>query len=154
MIVAGYILIAASVIGFVFQPLFSAHKQLVYTPGREKRQNKLLEEREMLFEALRELDFDYKMGKVEKTDYLQTRPRYAARAIDLMKAIEKESSQFGEVEDRIEKVEDRIEKEIIAIRNISKRKSSSQSVACTNCKVIVPSNARFCPQCGISISQE
>ncbi len=145
MIVAGYILIAAAVIGFVFRPLFMTRGQLDRASHREGRRRQLLEDREMLYEAIRELDFDHRMGKVEEADYRQTRVRYEARAVELMKAIDKGNGRAGEVEDRIEQ-------EVAALRRASKGKKRSRP-ACPDCKAQVPYNARFCPQCGASLGR-
>ena len=78
MITAAYILISAAVLFYVFRPLFEDHKAIESESNRESRLRKLLEDRESIYEAIRELDFDHRMGKVEADDYKSTRARYQA----------------------------------------------------------------------------
>ena len=59
-------------------------------------------DRETLYDAIRELDFDYRMGKVEEDDYRATRSRYENRAVELMRAIEETAGPAPGIEDRIE----------------------------------------------------
>lgn len=114
MIIAAYVLIAAGVLLFVITPLFATRDTLAQATRRESRRRQLLEDRDMLYEAIRELDFDYRMGKVEEDDYQQTRARYEAQAIDLMKALDKTNGRADRVESAV--ASDQIESEIAAIR--------------------------------------
>lgn len=118
MIIAAFILIAAGVLLFVFTPLFDKRSTLTQTSGRENKRRELLEQRDMAYEAIRELDFDYRMGKVEEEDYRQTRARYTAQAVDLMKSLDKTNGRADRHEPakKTQKVVDSIEGEIAAIR--------------------------------------
>jgi len=118
MIIAAFILIAAGVLLFIFTPLFGTHGTITQTSSREKRRRELLEQRDMAYEAIRELDFDYRMGKVEEDDYQQTRARYTTQAVELMKALDKTNGRADHRDPAPEtqKMEDSIESEIAAIR--------------------------------------
>lgn len=118
MITAAFILIAAGVLLFVFTPLFDTHGTLDQTSRKETRRRALIEQRDMVYEAIRELDFDYRMGKVEADDYRQTRARYTARAVELMKTLDNADAESPD--DPAESLDDQIEREIAAIRKKTK----------------------------------
>ena len=118
MTIAAFILIAAGVLLFVFTPLFDPRDTNTITQisRREARRRDLIEQRDMVYEAIRELDFDYRMGKVEEDDYRQTRARYTAQAIELIKSLDKASSQADHPAPEPQGISDQIESEIAAIR--------------------------------------
>ena len=141
MISALLIAIAAIVVIYIFRPLFGNHGQI--RPRHGGRTGKLLEDRELLYDTIRELDFDYRMGKVEEDDYQAARSRYQTRAVELMKTIDQINGQS-------ETSEQKIEQEIAALRGSQNRKKGKKN-SCSNCGASAPSNARFCPQCGKAI---
>ncbi|MBT3604411.1 MAG: hypothetical protein HN521_15245 [Candidatus Latescibacteria bacterium] len=118
MIIAAFILIAIGVLLFIFTPLFATSDTIVQTTQRETKRRQMLEESERVYEALRELDFDKRMGKVEEGDYQDMRNRYQAQAVELMKALDKTNGTASRPKDiPIAKATDAsIEKEIAAIR--------------------------------------
>lgn len=118
MITVAFILIAAGVLLFVFTPLFDPRGTLDQTSRNETRRRALIEQRDMVYEAIRELDFDYRMGKVEADDYRQTRARYTARAVEFMKALDNAAAESPD--DPAESLDDQIEREIAAIRKKTK----------------------------------
>ncbi|MDE2830506.1 MAG: hypothetical protein OXN20_10345, partial [Gemmatimonadota bacterium] len=94
MTIAAFILIAAGILLFIFTPLFDPRdaNTINQISRREARRRELIEQRDMVYEAIRELDFDHRMGKVEEDDYRQTRARYTAQAVELIKSLDKASS--------------------------------------------------------------
>ncbi len=125
MITAAFILIAAGVLLFVFAPLFDARDTdtIHHISRGEARRRDLIEQRDMVYEAIRELDFDHRMGKVEADDYRQTRARYAAQAVELMKAIDKATARADSPDDQADSLDDQIEKEIAAIRRAKRKRN-------------------------------
>lgn len=119
MMIAAYVLIAAGVLLFMITPLFATRDTIAQATRRETRRRQLLEDRDMLYESIRELDFDYRMGKVEEDDYRQTRARYEAQAVDLMKALDKTNGRADRAEPA--GADAQIESEIAAIRRARKR---------------------------------
>lgn len=122
MIIAAFILIAAGVLLFIFTPLFDKRDTIAQTSQYETNRRELLEQRDMIYGAIRELDFDYRMGKVEDDDYQQTRARYTAQAVEVMKALDKTNGRADQPDPaaspKSRETEDQIEKEIAAIRKI------------------------------------
>ena len=148
MIAAAYIVITAAVVGFVFYPLLGTRVEIGRTTRREGRRRSLLEEREMLYETIRELDFDYRMGKVEEDDYRQARARYEAQAVAVLKALDQTEGRGGG-----DAVEAGVEREIAALRR-SGKEGKSATHTCPKCQTRAPKNARFCPHCGNALGAD
>ena len=126
MTIAAFILIAAGILLFVFTPLFDPRdaNTINQISRREARRRELIEQRDMVYEAIRELDFDHRMGKVEEDDYRQTRARYTAQAVELIKSLDKASSQADRpAAPKPQGISDQIEKEIAAIRRTRKKRN-------------------------------
>ena len=98
----GDVLVGAGVIAFVFRPLFVERGEVDRASNREFKRQELLERREQVIEAIREIDFDHKMGKIEGDDYTETRSRYEAQAVELIKQLDQGNGRAGEIEDLVE----------------------------------------------------
>jgi hypothetical protein len=116
----------------------------VILPFRQKRQkargplkhaDHLPGQREAVLSALRDLDFDFKTGKVGEEDYQPLRAQLLA-----------EAARYMEEE---EKGEDRLE-QMIQARRTGKR----QGHACPRCESPVRDGQRFCSKCGCELSNE
>jgi hypothetical protein len=118
MMIAAFILIAVGVLLFVFTPLFAKSDTITQTTQRESRRRQMREESERVYEAIRELDFDHRMGKIEADDYNDMRTRYQAQAVELMKALDKTNGRADRPHDApiAKEVDKTIEEEIAAIR--------------------------------------
>lgn len=86
-------------------------------------------DRQAVLSALRDLDFDYRVGKVNEVDYAILRARLLTQAA----ALAKES----------EAIDAEIETLIRARREVS-----SKSEACWQCGAKVAASDRFCSTCG------
>jgi competence protein ComGC len=114
-----FILILAIAIAiFIALPFF--RKRFEELPQEETNNSKnLLEEelrklnleKESLYAALKELDFDYSMGKLSKEDYEELDKKYKLRAASVLKEIDEVKSKVGTLDS-----EEGIEKEIKAVR--------------------------------------
>ena len=124
---------------FVFRPFLTTKGRIGERDAGPGGGIPLVEEREALLDAIRELDFDHRMGKVEEEDYRETRSRYENRAVELMRVIDENAGPTPGIEDRIEE-------EIAALRN-------KDTAACAGCGCATPEGARFCPQCGAALAE-
>ena len=140
MIEITYILLATAVLLFVIRPLFASSGRIQQVSRREEQRRSLLEDRERVYTAIQELEFDYQMGKVEEADYKETRSRYEHRAITLLKALDKTNG-------RPEAIEKQIEEEVAALRK------KGLDNTCPDCSATLPTDALFCPKCGVSVSR-
>ena len=97
-----YVAVGVGVIAFVFRPLFQESGEVERASNRESRRRELVEKREQVLEAIREIDFDHKMGKIEGDDYQETRSRYEAQAVELINKLDHGNGRAGEIEDLVE----------------------------------------------------
>ena len=97
-----YIAIGIGVIAFVFRPLFVEKGEVERASSRENKRVELLEKRDQVLEAIREIDFDHKMGKIEGDDYQETRGRYESQAVELIHKLDGGNGRAGEIEDLVE----------------------------------------------------
>jgi NADH pyrophosphatase NudC (nudix superfamily) len=128
----------------------------------------LLAERDRVVNALQELDFDYKLGKIPPEDYPTQRTALLQKGADVLRQIDTLAPQPTSVQDadaRIEQAiaarradasgekpeisDDDLESMISARRRGHKEKSSG---FCPKCGKPVMVSDRFCPSCGKSLS--
>ena len=124
-IVVGLVLLIAGLL-FVVKP-FNAKKH--------KKSNQAVaalkpeEARIAALSALRELDFDFRLGKVSEEDHARLRAQLVAEAA---KYVDAENEQ-----------EDKIEALIRA-----RKKTAAHEKVCNKCGKTLEADARFCPHCG------
>jgi hypothetical protein len=151
------ILAAIIVIGifvFIAYPLFTVpHAETGETPGAL---DGLVAQRDSAYDAIRDLDFDFQMGKLSQSDYAAMREKYKTRAalalqqIDALdgngagKKIEEQVAQLRAAKRATPPVDDAIEREVARLR-ASKSKSD---LRCGNCGTPYHIGDAFCAQCG------
>lgn len=106
---------------FVTLPLFRYEKDEYYRNGEyDNPEIRLVDElkilnarKESLYSALRDIDFDYGLGKLTKEDFQELENAYKYDAVEILK-------QIGEIEKKLNlnKFEERIENEIRNYKNI------------------------------------
>lgn len=83
------ILIAVLVIGviaFIAYPLFNTPRtEILDAPNALES---LVAQRDSTYDAIRDLDFDYQMGKLSQSDYTSLRDKSKARAVQILKQID------------------------------------------------------------------
>lgn len=145
----------------------------LYAPFLERRARRvtaeehelstLLAERERALNALQELDFDYKLGKVPEEDYPVQRTNLLQKGASILKRLDELTPQNQEDEHlenaiaaRRKKTataanvsDDDLESMIISRRKTHKSKSAG---FCPNCGKPVMANDKFCPSCGRALS--
>ncbi len=94
------------VIAFIAYPLLKGEDdQATTTPNAL---DSLIAQRDSAYDAIRDLDFDYQMGKLSQADYEQLRDRYKARAAQALQKIDAVAGTAGAGE--------RIEDEVARLR--------------------------------------
>ncbi len=99
------------------------------------------------YAAIRELEFDYNMGKLSKSDFGSLERRYRADAVRLIEEIDKLQSGHKVDEKTPEAdLESQAEGKIIALRK--KKSNAAQSIFCVQCGTEVSVPGQFCHSCG------
>ena len=139
--------------------------------GREEHEvSSLMAERDRMINALQELDFDFKLGKVPEEDYPAQRAELLQKGADILRKLDElrpASASDTNAEARLEKAvaarradaaapaaqaaisDDDIESMLAARRKQRKDKSAG---FCPRCGQAVLVSDRFCPSCGKSLA--
>lgn len=130
----------------------------------EEGLRRLNSEKESVYSALKEIDFDYGMGKLSKEDYDELENKYKAQAVALLKEIDSivGKTYILDLDEEIEKEirairkteltdDEEIEKEIIKARQ-SLVFENSRSI-CSVCGNEYRSGDSFCSKCGARLSE-
>jgi hypothetical protein len=150
----------------------------LYAPFMERRARRvteeehelsaLLAERDRIINALQELDFDFKLGKIPEEDFPSQRAGLLQKGSDILRKIDSFSPQAGSAQDE----ESRLEKAIAARRAdgsaakpemtdddlesliSSRRRNRKEKTGgfCPKCGKPILSADRFCPSCGKSLT--
>jgi hypothetical protein len=169
------------VAAYVAQPLIARLRTGTATLLEDSPRDKLMAERDALYAAIRDLDFDFQTGKLLEADYRAMREKYAARGVEILKGLDampeigwrraEGGSRKAEIADDIEAavrarrkakpaqsapIEDEIEAAIRARRQAAhpSPKSEIGNQNCPNCGRPVDSTDRFCAKCGASLAAE
>ena len=133
--------ISSILVGIV---LFVAALAIVSLPFRQKQRTSLKKQkvdahsegrREAVLSALRDLDFDFKTGKVSEEDYTPLRAQLMAEAAHF---IEQEKEEEKKLEALVQ----------------SRRTTQRQTFNCQHCNAQMEVGQRFCTKCGSAVSQE
>ena len=120
-------------------------------PGSEDSLRDLNTKKEEIYSAIKEMEFDHKMGKLSEEDYLNLREKYRAKAIGSLKGMDELKRKKGFSRD----IEDEIEKEVLAIRRDGRkgRPKRGEAVFCTQCGRRRSPGDRFCSSCGTKLAK-
>ena len=142
---AGGILALIAII-FILKPLFRGMEETDSEAPISPAQ-KLTHEKEGVYLAIREVEFDHRTGVVSDEDYKALVARYRARAIELMKAIDKlEGGIPGQVP------ADSVESEIRTTLAQDSR-TAAPLPRCPACGAESLPVHRFCTKCGRTLPE-
>ncbi|MGE5249143.1 MAG: zinc ribbon domain-containing protein [Bacteroidota bacterium] len=88
-------------------------------------------QRERVLSSLRDLDFDFKTGKVSEADYTPVRAQLLVEAAELLKREEQEEEQLEAL--------------------IRSRRQQKANVRCGKCDAPVEAGQQFCAKCGTPV---
>lgn len=144
MLLGGVLLICAALAVFVAAPLLSAEGAgegtlpIDVTPLADLKRRRLV-----LYENLKDLEFEYQSGKIAREDYFSLRENYVAEAAQLMIAAQDEEriSSEGELIERL-----------VAAHRAQRKQRPREEYVCPNCGFENPLPVKFCGECGFRIS--
>lgn len=97
---------------------------------RQKLERQKLE----AYSAIKELEFDYRMGKLSEADFTGIRNKYMAEALDAIKVLD--TAKTAQTRERAE------------------NRRQARIAFCPACGRSVPQRAHFCPACGRQLKEE
>lgn len=106
------VFIGLAVAGFIIYPLIRGKNS---TPGKNRANDKLQDfalEKESVYASLKELEFDYRTGKLSREDYEGLRSELESTAVSLIK----KADRAKEEKDRQKTTEEEIELEVLRLR--------------------------------------
>lgn len=128
--------------------------------------------KESLYSAIRDIDFDFGLGKLSKEDFEELRLKYRIEASSVLKEIDNISENSGlntlerQIEDEIKESrgiknlpaheEDEIEKEILRLRKTPHTADavSQNEMNCFSCGSVYGEEDQFCSKCGAKLNGE
>jgi hypothetical protein len=126
-LLVGVALLAAALI-YVGRPFFEKPRKGTRTVSKAGQS----QTRDSVFSALRDLDFDYKTGKISEEDYQPLRAQLLVEAAQFM---QKENKEQEQLEALIQ----------------SRRKSQSRQLSCPSCGNKIVLGDTFCSSCGTKL---
>ncbi|HWP91168.1 MAG TPA: zinc-ribbon domain-containing protein [Thermodesulfobacteriota bacterium] len=131
---------------------------------REAELKRLNAEKESLLAAIKEVGFDYEVGKLTKEDYQELETKYKTEAALLLQNIEKLEAEMNDaglkdgLEEEIRKTrrtklaDDKgLEEEILRARKL---RSKGLEHLCSKCGASYQPEDRFCSKCGTKLGED
>lgn len=119
-------------------------------PSGEKLSS-LLETKESLYEAIKELEFDRQAGKLSEEDFKALSGLYRERALAVLRQIDE--AEKLDVGDEPSSLELELEREISSLRRVPEREKGAETAPpsmtlCSACGGPLGEGDRFCSSCG------
>jgi rRNA maturation endonuclease Nob1 len=166
------LIIAIAISIFVALPFF--RRRVEEIPSRDERDTlenamgeklrKLGLEKESLYGALKEIDFDYDLGKLSREDYDELQKNYKMQAAAILKEIDYVKMETPSVHlmdaagEEIELMrggegidENEVEREILMARK--SRVKNKTIFICSGCEKQIDPGDKFCPNCGKRLNE-
>ncbi len=164
-----FLLAVLILVGMYLYAPFTGRSRRSATTQEEHEVSGLMAERDRMINALQELDFDFKLGKIPEEDYPTQRAELLKKGADILRKLDElrpAAVSATNAEDRLEKAvaarradaavaarvaisDDDIESQLSARRKQRKEKSAG---FCPRCGQPVLVSDRFCPSCGKSLA--
>jgi len=134
----------------------------------DDRLTELIGRKDTVLVAIKDLEFDYHVGKVSEEDYQQFDRRLRQQAIGLFKQIEQITPQSDQADLRLEKEITRLRKtkdRVVPMDQVAPVTSNGDGAPaqpaagaqadrfCTSCGEQIAANHKFCANCGEAVSQ-
>lgn len=169
------------VLAFIAYPLFSSAEDK--SKPTADALDSLLAQRDSAYDAIRDLDFDFQMGKLSQSDYDKLRDKYKLRAAEILKQIDDAGGipdVDASIEEQVARLRrhgaapasngDDVEAEVARLRRrkasanggdiedevarLRGQRKTSDKIFCGNCGTPARPGDRFCAKCGAKIMDE
>lgn len=131
----GFFMVLA-VAAFVAMPFFAgeAGEQLGAATVTASERQKLEHQKAEAYAAIKEIEFDYRMGKLSEADFTGMRNKFAAEALAAIAALDVAKPA--------------------QLRGRGDGRRGNRIAFCPSCGRSVPPRANFCPGCGRTLKEE
>ena len=134
-------LMAICLVVAVGEPLARRRSYSVRGAEGDNDTERLLLQKEMLYGAIRDLDFDFQTGKVDQKDYAELRQQLEGEAVQVLRQLD--------AGDALVALDHEIEQQVLALRRHSASTvCGSQRESCSGCGTPLDDGENFCPDCG------
>lgn len=130
--------IAVAVLFFVLKPLFSSRtiEPLINRKtDRGLRHDDLFAEKMKVYGHIKDIDLEYRMGKIDEADYRRVRTEYLAKAAEVLDKLQALQHKRDGKSEKPSPVEEPGE-------------TGPRDEKCPSCGVVNSQEHKFCPECG------
>jgi hypothetical protein len=136
----------------ILLPLVSKEVETPVTIGGRTR-TAMEREKTLVLRSIKELEFDYAMGKVAKADFDEMHARLRARAVGLMKQLD---AGGGYKEQIVREIEQRLARDQSAqgaqgAHGAQSADGAQGATGCSECGTENDEDAKFCKNCGAKL---
>ncbi|MFQ5859394.1 MAG: zinc ribbon domain-containing protein [Anaerolineae bacterium] len=172
MVIVGALVLSVITIAFVLYPVFRARavgrRYIAYSATGDRLAD-LIAQRDAIYEAIRDVDFDKETGKLTEEDYRLMRERLTAEGVRLLQELDRLMQA-----DVREDLEREIEREVAALRRsrlaetaerrptrreapkpahgLRAAEVDGKPITCHSCGGRVRAGVSFCAHCGVSLA--
>ncbi|ETX08160.1 zinc ribbon domain-containing protein [Candidatus Entotheonella palauensis] len=134
------LLLAAGLVFFIGEPLLGQGRwRQDGTQPQTQEIERLNLQKEGLYTAIQDLDFDYQTGKVDRRDYTALRQQLEGEAIETLRELDGL--------DPLAALDETLEQQIASLR-AAPTETGPSTDACSHCGTDYPAHASFCAVCG------
>ena len=142
MIIVVEILIFVSAMFFVGYPIFKRQEARIKTQENEAL-GELIHKKEAVYISIKDLDFDYRTGKLSEDDYNELKERYELEALHILKDIDDSGKKKTTAEDaRIKQILPESAEPIA---------TGKDYIFCPKCGTKAKMGDNFCFKCGAKL---
>ena len=133
----------------IAMPLLEPGGQSVEHSANSRERDSLELERATIVRTIRELDFDFRTGKMDESDYKVLREAQVRRGADVLQTLDALPLDApSEPEDEAQQRGEPDAGEGADVPPVS------APGACPSCRVLIQPGVRFCPNCGTRIAKD
>ncbi|MGH9386303.1 MAG: zinc ribbon domain-containing protein, partial [Vicinamibacterales bacterium] len=110
-------------------------------------------EKQLVLRSIKELEFDFAMGKVSNADFDEMNGRLRRRAVGLMRQLDEGGAYREQIEREVERRLKEMDGGEAAVRTKAEASAASEPLIC-QCGTANDSDARFCKSCGARVATE
>jgi len=141
------IILSGILLAYVIIPLTKKKYQLSFVPFIKSNQKeiKLLERKNELLGTLKEIEFEYQMGKLSVEDYNNLKNDYEMNALTVLKELDHKdgNSEMEDIESEIKEFRSKMKPGLVQEKNLN---------YCANCGAKLSNEFKFCSNCGKSLN--